>query len=351
MIQHTPIQSFGRTPEGKTVSAVTPDNGILSCRVLTYGAALQALYVPDRNGAPVDVVLGYDTLEAYMANDGYLGATVGRFANRIANGRFSLNGKEYVLTANDGANHLHGGRVGFSHRVWALDCCTPDSVTLSLKSPEGEEGYPGTLFASVTYALRGNALTIGYHAVSDADTPCSLTNHSYFNLSGHDSGPVLDQKIQMFAQYYTPTDPESIPLGTIAPVEDTPMDLRKLVRIGAHIGDGFPQLVQGRGYDHNYVVDGAVNTLRPAARACSDVSGIAMQVNTTQPGVQFYTANCLSDRRGKGGCAYGPRHAFCLETQHFPNSPNQPEFPCAILSRNEAYRHLVEFVFITGQET
>lgn len=345
------IRPFGTTPEGQTVSLITLDNGILSCHILTYGATLQALYVPDRRGRGVDVVLGYDTLEEYMAQDGYLGATVGRYANRIAGGRFSLNGREYLLAANNGNNHLHGGIRGFSHRNWSVDNCTADSLTLSLESKDGEEGYPGTLLVKVTYALQGHALSIRYHAVSDADTPCNLTNHSYFNLSGHAGGPVLDQQVQLFAQTYTPSNAESIPLGAIVPVEGTPMDLQSPTAIGAHIEEDFHQLVQGHGYDHNYVVDGEAGTLRPAARAYSGDTGITMQVHTTQPGVQFYTANFLeAGRRGKGGCAYGPRHAFCLETQNFPDAPNQPAFPRAVLKRNEAYQHTTEFIF-TAEET
>ena len=346
MSHHTSISPFGMTPGGEPVSIIALENGALSCKILTYGATLHSLLVPDRNGDPVDVVLGYDTLSEYMENDGYLGAAVGRFANRIAGARFTLNGKEYPLAANNGPNHLHGGRRGFSHRVWTVEHCAADSVTLSLFSQDGEEGYPGDLHVKVTYTLRGDALTISYHAVSEADTPCNLTNHSYFNLSGHDSGPVLDQTIQMFAQSYTPTDAESIPLGIIAPVENTPMDLRTPVRIGEHIDDAFTQLVQGRGYDHNFVIDGAANTLRPAAEAHSEKTGITMRVHTTQPGVQLYTANFLPEgRRGKGGCVYGPRHAFCLETQHFPDSPNQPNFPSAILERNAEYQHTAAFVF------
>lgn len=346
MSHHASICPFGTTPDGETVSVISLDNDMISCKVLTYGATLHSLCVPDRSGNPVDVVLGYDTLREYMVNDGYLGATVGRFANRIAGARFSLNGKEYLLTANDGANHLHGGRTGFSHRIWTPVCCTCDSVTLALTSSDGEEGYPGNLHIKVTYAIHNDTLLIRYHAVSDADTPCSLTNHSYFNLSGHNSGPVLDQTIQIFAQSYTPTDSQSIPLGMAAPVEGTPMDLRKPVRIGEHIDDDFSQLVQGHGYDHNYVLDGAENTLRPAAVAASEKTGITMRVYTTQPGVQLYTANFLAEgRRGKGSCTYGPRHAFCLETQHFPDSPNQKGFPCAILKRNGEYTHTVKFVF------
>ena len=349
-MNHTLISPFGMTTDGEAVSIITLDNGILSCKILTYGATLHSMFVPDKHGNLIDVVLGYDTLPEYMENDGYLGATVGRFANRIADARFSLNGKEYLLADNDGSNHLHGGRVGFSHRVWTVDCCSTESVTLSLISKDGEEGYPGNLHVKVSYTLFDNVLAIRYHAVSDADTPCNLTNHSYFNLSGHNSGHVLDQTIQIFAQSYTPTNAESIPVGTIAAVENTPMDLRKPVRIGEHIDDDFVQLMQGHGYDHNFVIDGVANTLRPAAVAHSEKTGITMQVHTTQPGVQLYTANFLAEgRRGKDNCAYGPRHAFCLETQHFPDSPNQGNFPSAILERNAEYRHTAVFSFSTEE--
>ena len=346
MSHHTSICPFGTTPDGEPVSVISLDNDKISCKVLTYGATLHSLCVPDRNGVPVDVVLGYDTLREYMENDGYLGATVGRFANRIGGARFTLNGKEYPLAANDGANHLHGGCVGFSHRVWAPICCTSDSVTLALTSHDGEEGYPGNLQVKVTYAIHDDTLSIHYHAVSDADTPCNLTNHSYFNLTGHGSGSVLDQTIQLFAEYYTPNDPESIPIGIVASVEGTPMDLRKPIRIGEHIDDAFPQLLLGRGYDHNFVVAGIANTLRPAAVAYSPKTGITMQVHTTQPGVQLYTANFLEKgRRGKGRCSYGPRHAFCLETQHFPDSPNQVAFPSAIVGPDRPYHHMTELIF------
>ena len=346
MRHHSSISPFGKTLDGRPVSVISLDNGVISCKILTYGATLQSLCVPDRNGEPVDVVLGYDTLQEYMNNDGYLGAVIGRYANRIGGARFTLDGKEYALAANDGANHLHGGRVGFSHRIWDLVCCTVDSVTLALNSPDGEEGYPGNLQVKVTYTIQDKTLSIHYHAETDAETPCNLTNHSYFNLSGHNSGSVLDHTIQLFAEYYTPNDPESIPIGIVESVEGTPMDLRKPVRISDHINDAFPQLLLGHGYDHNYVIDGAADTIRSAAIASSPKTGITMQVQTTQPGVQLYTANFLTKGRpGKGKAVYGPRHAFCLETQHFPNSPNQPTFPSATLSPEQPYDHTVSFTF------
>lgn len=341
----TNIKPFGTTPGGEPVFLIQLNNGI-SCEIITYGAAIRSLKVPDRNGDLVDVVLGYDTLGEYIRHSGHFGATVGRYANRIALGRFSLNGQTYTLATNNGTNHLHGGSQGFSHRVWNIIHSDERSVTLGLFSPDNDEGYPGNMKCSVQFELDNNALFIRYHAMSDRDTLCNLTNHSYFNLAGHDSGPVLDQNIQIFAEHYTPSNTESIPLGTIEPVTGTPMDLQTPVSIGTHIRDQYHQLTNARGYDHNYVVDGAVGALRPAACAHSPASGISMQVETTLPGVHFYTANYLPEGRlGKGGCAYGPRHGFCLETQFFPDSPNQPAFPSAVLKAGAEYDHCTVFRF------
>ncbi|HIT31720.1 MAG TPA: galactose mutarotase [Candidatus Enterenecus stercoripullorum] len=338
---------FGRTLAGEPVELLGLDNGVLRCEILTFGATLRVLEAPDRAGNRVDVVLGYDDLESYLRRDGYLGAAVGRCANRIANGRFTLNGKEYVLAVNNGPNHLHGGRVGFSHRAWQVEELEGDRAVLTLFSPDGEEGYPGNLNVRATYRLDGPALELKYEARSDQDTPCNLTNHSYFNLAGQGSGPVLDQEIQIFAQSYTPTDDVSIPLGRVEPVEGTPMDLRRPTPIGARIDDDFSQLHQAGGYDHNYVVDGPAGTLRPAAWARSGSTGIIMETRTTLPGVQLYTANGLGERPGKGGAAYGPRHAFCLETQFFPDSPNQPQFPSCILKAGSGYEQVTRYRFST----
>lgn len=336
---------FGVTKNGEEVRELRLDNGRLSCAILTFGAALRALSVPG-NAGPVDVVLGYDTLAQYETEGGYFGAIVGRFANRIAGGRFTLNGQEYVLVRNDGPNHLHGGTVGWSHRVWSVEEADGTRAVLTLDSPDGEEGYPGHLRVRVTYALEGDALSIRYEASGDRDTPCNLTNHSYFNLSGQGSGPVLDQELQLFASAYTPADSTSIPLGQIEPVDGTPMDLRVPGPIGARIGEPFQQLVWGHGYDHNFVVDGRPGVLRPAARARSRATGVVMEVETTSPGVQFYTANFVEDgRKGKGGAVYGLRHGFCLETQHFPDTPNQPAFPSATLRAGERYEQLTRFRF------
>ena len=340
------ITPFGTAPDGEPVFLIQINNDVLSCEIITYGATIRALTAPDHNGDPVDVVLGYDTLEEYISQDGYLGATVGRFANRIAKGHFRLGGQAYTLATNNGNNHLHGGLQGFSHRVWSIDHSDAHSVTLTLTSPDGEEGYPGRLECSVRFQLDDNALIIRYHAKSDRDTLCNLTNHSYFNLAGHDSGSVLDQNIQIFAQTYTPSDAESIPLGTVEPVAGTPMDLRTPTPIGKQIREPFHQLINARGYDHNYVVDGEAGTLRPVARAYAPATGITMLAETTLPGVHFYTANYLSQGRiGKGSGAYGPRHGFCLETQFFPDAPNQPTFPSAVLKPGEEYDHCTVFRF------
>lgn len=340
---------FGVTKGGEEVRELILGNGVLSCGIITFGAAVRTLTVPGKDG-PVDVVLGYETLAEYETNGGFFGAVVGRYANRIAKGRFTLNGKDYTLALNDGPNHLHGGAVGYSHRVWTVEEAAADRAVLTLDSPDGEEGYPGHLRAKVTYSLEGDTLSIRYEAVSDKDTPCNLTNHSYFNLSGQGSGDVLEQKIRLFCSAYTPADDTSIPLGTVEPVEGTPMDLRTETAIGAHIGEDFQQLVWGHGYDHNFVVDGQPGVMRPAARAYSGATGVGMEVETDSPGMQFYTANFVEDgRKGKGGAVYGFRHGFCLETQHFPDSPNRPDFPSATLKAGERYDQTTRFRFTVSE--
>lgn len=344
------IHAFGSTPDGRTVHRICLQNGSLSCEVITYGATLRTLLVPDREGRPVDVVLGYDTLAQYLSENGYLGATVGRVANRIARGSFVLNGQHYSLPLNDGNNHLHGGPDGFSHRIWTIDQVSEASVTLSLTSPDADQGYPGTLTATSEYALLDNALLIRHTAVSDKDTLCSLTNHSYFNLAGHNSGSATDQRIQIFADTYTPSDSALIPLGILSAVEGTPMDLREMIPINAHISDPDPQLRQARGYDHNYAVNGPWGTLRPAAIAAADRTGIVMQVDTTLPGIHFYTGNYLNPGRiGKGGCAYGPHHGFCLETHYYPDAVHNPDFPSPVLPAGKTYSHETLFRFAVSK--
>lgn len=342
-------RNFGFMPDGTQVEELTLRDGGLTCKIITYGGAVRALTVPDRDGNPVDVALGFDTLEAYMAQDKYMGALVGRYANRIGGARFSLNGKEYPLAANDGPNSLHGGTLGFDKRVWTVEGLTDNSVTLSLTSPDMQEGYPGTLEVRAAYALGNGALRIDYWARSDKDTVCNLTNHTYFNLSGHGSGSVEGQYIRLDAARYTPAAPGSIPTGEIAPVEGTPMDLRRLQPIGEHIDDEFDQLKMAGGYDHNWVVDGWDGALRPFGTAWSPDTGIAMTASSTLPGVQFYAGNFLTGcPAGKGGAAYGSRHGFCLETQFFPDSPNKPGFPPCVLRAGEEYRSVTVYGFATA---
>ena len=301
------------------------DNGYIACALLPFGATLQSLWVPDRTGVRRDVVLGYDSLSEYERNDGYLGATVGRYANRIHGARFALDGREYALCPNEGPNQLHGGGVGFSHRIWTVEEASRERAVFSLHSADGEEGYPGALQVRVSYTLEGAALRIAYEALSDRDTVCNLTNHSYFNLAGHDSGSIAAQELWIEADAYTPVDAALIPTGEIAAVAGTKLDFRTLRPIGG-------------GYDHNFVLSGG-------AVALSRESGIRMELGTTMPGLQLYTSGALTERRGKGGCLYAPGHGFCLETQFFPDSPNQPHFPSPLLRAGERYKQETVYSF------
>ena len=338
---------FGVMPDGTAVELYTLAAGALSCDVITFGGSLQSLRVPDRTGKPVDVLLGFDALEPYRTHGKSLGALVGRYANRIGGAKFTLNGKAYPLAANDHeVNHLHGGRVGYNQRVWTVEESTDSSLTLSLFSPDGEEGYPGNLTVRVTYTLTEEGLTIRYQAECDRDTVCNLTNHAYFNLSGHGSGPVTDQLIQVLADRYTPTVPGSIPTGELAPVGGTPMDLRAFTPIGARIDEPFEQLQLAGGYDHNWAIPGWDGTLRTAARARSPKTGITMEVETDLPGVQFYAGNYLDGcPAGKGGAPYAKRWGFCLETQFYPDSPNHENFPSCVLRAGESFDHTAAFRF------
>mgnify|MGYP002510117601 CR=1 FL=1 len=338
--------AFGRMPDGTQVDQITLRDGAMMCQILTYGGAVRSLIVPDRDGNPVDVALGFDTLEDYRAQDKYMGALVGRYANRIGGSKFTLNGVEYPLYANDGPNSLHGGQAGFDKKVWAVEALTDSSVTLSLVSPDGEEGYPGTLSVQVTYTLSDGALSIQYRAVCDRDTVFNPTNHTYFNLSGHGSGSVERQYIRLNASHYTSTVPGSIPTGEIAPVDGTPMDLRAIQPIGARIGDPFDQLTMAGGYDHNWVINGWDGALRRAATAYAPDTGINLWVITDLPGVQFYTGNFIEGcPAGKGGAVYGNRHGFCLETQFFPDTPNKPGFPSCVLRAGEQFTSKTSYVF------
>lgn len=327
------IRQFGNA------ECVRLENGGLSCEILTYGGALRCLNVPDRNGRSVDVVLGFDSLEDYMEQTGFLGALIGRFGNRIGNAEFKLDGKRYELFKNDGANHLHGGRRGFDKRIWKIEARDDTKLALSLVSEDGEEGYPGRLEVYVLYELKEDALEISYRAFSDADTLCNLTNHAYFNLSGHDSGTVEKQLIKINASHYTPTDAGLIPTGEIADVTGTPMDLREPVVIGERADLDFEALRFGGGFDHNYAIDGADGTLRLAAVAESRETGIVLETWTTLPGVQFYSGNGMAGLpKGKNGAPYDCRWGFCLETQVYPDAPHHANFPSALLKKGAEYR-------------
>ena len=335
------VTLFDTMPDGSEIQKVTLRAGNMSCSVLTYGGTLQSLTV-----GGVDVVLGFDDLAGYQSQTNYIGALVGRYANRIAYGKFTLNGREYTLATNDGDHHLHGGKVGFDKRLWTVEDLTADRLTLSLFSPDGEEGYPGNLSVRVTYRLTEDALTIDYEVVSDADTLCNLTNHAYFNLSGHDGAPVTEQELQIFGDSYTPTDVGLIPLGAPAPVEGTPMDLRQPRKIGEGMAEEFEQLTQALGYDHNWVLNGEIATLHPAAKVFCEETGITMEVDTTLPGLQLFVSRFPTPGlMGKGNVPYIGRQGFCLETQFWPDSPNHPDYPQAILRAGEIWKHKAVFRF------
>ena len=331
---------FGKTRDGVSVEqyVLRNANGVVA-KVMTYGATMTDLIVPDRNGRMASVVLGFDRLDGYLARQPYFGATVGRVANRIAGGRFELNGRTYTLATNNGPNHLHGGLRGFDKVVWRAEPragAGDPSVTFTYRSPDGEEGYPGNLSVSVTYTLTGqNEIRLDYLATTDAATPVNLTNHAYFNLAGEGSGTIFDHEMMIAADEFTPVDATLIPTGEILPVGGTPMDFTTPVRIGARI-EQVPGSAPG-GYDHNYV-------LRPhtelafAARLRDAKSGRVMEVLTTEPGVQFYSGNFLDGTlRGRSGVPYVKHAGLCLETQHFPDSVHHANFPSTILQPGQRY--------------
>lgn len=351
-------QSFGTLADGAPVERVTLTNthGV-SASVITLGATLQSLIVPDRDGRPGDIVLGHDTARDYLVKPQYFGVSVGRYANRIAKGRFKLEGKDYVLETNDGPNHLHGGVNGFDKRMWTIESLNsgPEArVVLRYVSPDGEGGYPGTLTATVTYALNErNELSIEYGATTTKTTIVNLTNHAYFDLSaGTAPGGVMDQKLTLHADAYTPVDATLIPTGEWRPVGGTPFDFRRPRAIGARVRDGRDEQIRiGRGYDHNFIVDGPAGELRPAARLEDPLSGRAMDLLITAPGVQFYSGNFLDGMvTGKSGRIYRQGDGLCLEPQVFPDAPNQPGFPSARLDPGQAYVNRMVFRFSSTGE-
>jgi aldose 1-epimerase len=337
---------YGKTPDGTPVELYTLANAQgLTCKVITYGAIVTELHVPDRNGACADVVLGFDNLAQYVARNPYFGCVVGRVANRIARGTFKLDGKTYTLPINNGPNSLHGGIRGLDKVVWkaeASERAEGPAVAFSHVSPDGDQGFPGKLSLRMTYTLtQANELRFDYEATTDRTTPVNLTNHSYFNLAG--KGLILDQVLQINASRYTPSDDTMIPTGVIADVAGGPLDFT----LAKPIGRDFAQ-VRGatNGYDHNYVIDGGGRGLVLAATARDPASGRTMEVSTDQPGIQLYSSNDFDGTlAGKGGVIFALRSAFCLETQHFPDSVNHPGFPSTLLRPGEIYRSTTIYRF------
>jgi aldose 1-epimerase len=340
-------KQFGQTQEGTPVELYTLKSGKVEVEIMTYGGIVRAIRTPDRDGNMEDIVLGFDALEGYLACDNkpYFGALIGRYANRIALGTFWLEGKRYLIPKNNGDNSLHGGSKGFDKAVWKASEIK-DGLELTHTSHDGDQGFPGTLIATVRYTLLRNELRIDYAAVSDKPTVVNLTNHSYFNLSGQGKGTVLNQQLEIQAGRYTPIDSGLIPTGELASVESTPFDFRKRTEIGARIHDNNEQLSLAHGYDHNFVLNSSPDKLAPAASAIDPCSGRILEVLTDQPGIQFYSGNFLDGTiRGKAGVAYPKHAAFCIETQHFPDSPNHPNFPTSELRPGQRFHSTTVFRF------
>ena len=341
-------RSFGTGKNGEAATLYTFENkNGMVMEVSDFGATLYSLIVPDKENNPCDVVLGYDNPDGYMGPSGTgFGATIGRNGNRIGKARFVLNGKTYELDKNNNGNNLHSGLDYYHHRMWAVKETTENSITFSLHSPDGDQGYPGTFDVDVTYTLtEDNALQIDYYGVPQADTIVNMTNHSYFNLNGHASGSIVEQEVWVDADAFTATDSELIPTGEIVPVEGTPMDFRTKKKIGRDIGENYEALVFGGGYDHNW----CLNTNGKFAKVIemsSDVSGITMEVYTDLPGVQIYSGNYLSEEKGKDGIVYHQRQGICFETQHYPDAINHDNFPSPVVKAGEEYRTRTVYKFI-----
>jgi len=346
-------ESFGKTAGGEQIDIYTLSNKKgMEVAITNFGATVVALKVPDRAGKAADVVLGFDMLEGYERGTAYFGATIGRYGNRIAGGQFSIDGKTYTLPKNNGNNTLHGGIVGFDKKVWKVrEIASKDSESLEMSylSADGEEGFPGNLSVKVVFTLPmdRNELKIDYQATTDKDTVLNLTNHSYFNLAGEGNGDILDHVLTLHAKQFTPVDQTLIPTGELRDVAGTPLDFTNATAIGKRINDGYEQLIFGKGYDHNWVLaSGGAKGLTPAAEAYDPKSGRRLEVLTTEPGVQFYSGNFLDgSAKGKVNKAYGQRAAFCLETQHFPDSPNHPNFPSTLLKPNSVFHSQTVFRF------
>jgi aldose 1-epimerase len=347
-------KAWGNLPTGEEIDLYTLRNAHgVEATITNFGGRLVTLKVPDRAGKFEDIVLGFDSLEPYVAKNPFFGALAGRYANRIANGEFKLDGKTYTLLKNNGPNALHGGALGFDKVAWHSSLVSAHggvALQISYLSKDGEEGYPGNLHSTVTYTLTdSNELHIDYHATTDKNTVVNLTNHSYFNLAGHAHGNILDQQLTLNADRFTPVNANLIPTGELRPVEGTPFDFRKPHTIGERIDAKEQQMEYGAGYDHNFVINHAagVPAVTLAARVSDPASGRTMKVLTTQPGVQFYTGNHIAGEiAGKGGATYRIRSGYCFETQHFPDSPNHPDFPTTELKAGETYAESTVFRFL-----
>ena len=341
-------EKFGTARNGKEVYAFTISNANgMQAKIINFGAILVSLLVPDKDGKPEDVVLGYDSLEEYYGNGSFFGATIGPSANRIGGASFEINGKAYQIDVNDGPNNLHSHMEnGYHKQVW--DAVEGDnSVTLTLEGKDGEMGFPGNKKITMVYSLsEDNALKLSYHVSADADTIVNLTNHTYFNLAGHKAGKIEDHLLQLHAGNYTPVVPGAIPTGEIQPVAGTPMDFTKMKPIGQDINADFEQLKLTLGYDHNFVIDGADGSLKEIAVAEDPKSGRKMKVFTTLPGVQFYAGNCIGEDIGKDNTPYGPRKGFCLETQYYPDNIHHPNFPQSVFGPGRDYESVTVYQFL-----
>ncbi|MEA1835230.1 aldose epimerase family protein [Methylobacterium durans] len=343
-------EPFGRTRDGRGVTRYALARGRLRAEIIDYGGILTRLDVPDRTGRPANVVLGFSDFADYEARNPHFGALTGRYANRIAGGAFSLDGQEYRLPVNDGPNTLHGGPNGFDKRIWRVEAAEPARLVLHYRSCDGEEGFPGNLDVSVTYALtEDDALRIDYAAWTDRPTVVNLTNHSYFNLAGEGSGEVLGHVVEIAADAFTPTDATQVPTGAIAPVAGTPFDFREPAALGSRIREAVPQLALAKGYDHNFVLRGGRTRLRPVATCLDPVSGRRLEVSTTEPGLQLYTANNLDGTlAGPSRRLYRSGDAVCFETQGFPDAPNRPDFPSAVLRPGTRFTATTQYRFDIG---
>ena len=338
-------EDFGKTKEGQKVSRIKLEQNDGSyITILDYGASIDAVVVPDKNGNLIDVSLGYSTIEQYQAESPYFGSTVGRFANRIAFGKFNLAGKEYKLALNDGENHLHGGLKAFDKRVFDYKI-EDDTVVFSLQSPDGDEGYPGNLSVSVRFSFsKEHELKIEYYAECDMDTPINLTNHAYFNLNGEGTGDILGHSMKIYTSEYTPINSNLVPTGEVVKVAGSAFDFTEAKKIGRDIEATNEQLQYGFGYDHNYVF-GNDGQMKLCAETIGEKTGIKMATFTTKPGMQFYSGNMMKKSVGKSGKPYDKRHGFCLETQYFPDSVNQANFPSSILKKGEKYNYTTIYAF------